>query len=37
VTVIAMNSPQYRQLSKAYANAPDDDDTDGGVAVPSPA
>ncbi len=37
VTLIAMNSPQYRQLSAAYANAPDDDDTDGGVAVPSPA
>lgn len=37
VTLIAMNSPQYRQLSNAYANAPDDDDTDGGVAAPSPA
>lgn len=37
VTLIAMNSPQYRQLSAAYANAPDDDDTDGGVAVPNPA
>lgn len=37
VTLIAMNSPQYRQLSEAYAHAPDDDDTDGGVVVPSPA
>jgi DHA3 family multidrug efflux protein-like MFS transporter len=37
VTLIAMNSPQYRQLSAAYANAPDDDDTNGGVAVPNPA
>ena len=36
VTLIAMNSPQYRQLSEAYANAPDDDDTSGAVA-PSPA
>lgn len=37
VTLIAMNSPQYRQLSRAYANAPDDDDTDGGAVVASPA
>jgi DHA3 family multidrug efflux protein-like MFS transporter len=38
VTIVAMNSPQYRQLSRAYANAPDDDDTDSGAAaVASPA
>ena len=38
VTLIAMNSPQYRQLSNAYANAPDDDDTDdGAAAVAAPA
>nr|WP_314259702.1 hypothetical protein [uncultured Devosia sp.] len=37
VTLLAMNSPQYRQLSKAYANSPDDDDSDGGAAVANPA
>ena len=26
VTILAMNSPQYRALSRAYANRPDDDD-----------
>ena len=36
VTVIAMNSPQYRQLSKVYTNAPDDEDS-GGAGAPSPA
>ncbi|MDB5614625.1 MAG: transporter [Devosia sp.] len=33
VTVIAMNSPQYRQLSKAYADAPDDDGASGGAVA----
>ncbi|SEQ60321.1 MFS transporter, DHA3 family, multidrug efflux protein [Devosia sp. YR412] len=37
VTLIAMNSPQYRQLSKAYADAPDNDDGEGGAAVATPA
>jgi len=34
VTIAAMNSPQYRALSKAYANSPDDD-APGGAAQPA--
>ena len=34
VTIAAMNSPQYRALSKAYANTPDDD-APGGAAQPA--
>lgn len=36
VTIVAINSPQYRQLSRAYASSPGDDDADGGAAVPNP-
>ncbi len=33
VTIIAFNSRYYRQLSAAYAGAPDDDDDGGGAAA----
>ncbi len=36
VTILAMNSKYYRQLSAAYARAPDDD-AEGGGAPPAPA
>jgi DHA3 family multidrug efflux protein-like MFS transporter len=36
VTILALNSKYYRQLSAAYAKSPDDDDTDPGAqAVPA--
>jgi MFS transporter, DHA3 family, multidrug efflux protein len=37
VTLFAFNSKYYRQLSAAYAKAPDDDEGEGGVPEPSPA
>jgi DHA3 family multidrug efflux protein-like MFS transporter len=37
VTIIAFNSKYYRQLSRAYARAPDDDEGPGGATEPSPA
>ncbi len=37
VTILAFRSRYYRQLSAAYANAPDDDEGEGGQAAPSPA
>jgi DHA3 family multidrug efflux protein-like MFS transporter len=37
VTIIAFNSPYYRQLSAAYAAGKDDDGEDGGAAIASPA
>jgi len=36
ITILAFNSPQYRQLSAAYAHKPDDD-ASGGAAIASPA
>ncbi|WEK06083.1 MAG: MFS transporter [Candidatus Devosia phytovorans] len=33
VTILAMNSPQYRQLSRAYAEGGDDDDGDATAVV----
>lgn len=35
VTILALNSPQYRQLSAAYAKAPDDDDAGSMAAKPA--
>ncbi len=37
VTIIAFNSPYYRQLSAAYAAGKDDDGDNGGAAVATPA
>lgn len=37
VTLIALNSPQYRQLSKAYAKGGGDDGDNGGAAAANPA
>ena len=37
VTILAFNSPFYRQLSAAYANSKDGDDETGGATAASPA
>ena len=37
VTLIALNSPQYRQLSNAYAKGGSDDGDNGGAAAANPA
>lgn len=37
VTILAFNSPQYRQLSAVYAKSADDDDAAGGNAAANPA
>jgi DHA3 family multidrug efflux protein-like MFS transporter len=37
VTILALNSPQYRQLSAFYAGVPDDDDAAGGTPAQTPA
>jgi len=37
VTILAFNSPQYRQLSAFYARGSDDDDAGGGAPAASPA
>src|SRR5690606_14704802 len=37
VTILAFNSPQYRQLSAFYARGSDDDDAGGGAPPASPA
>jgi len=37
MTILALRSRYYRQLSAVYAESPDDDDEPGGAGVPSPA
>lgn len=37
VTILALNSPQYRQLSAFYAGSSDDDDAEGGTPATAPA